>query len=146
MLPSRPYSTRNAMNIDFKKYFHDFLPLPSEDTSSIEEVINKCDFPFPQDYIDFLSEVGGGEGPIGRNNYLIIWPSCDLLNNNADYASFSFAIDYFLIGQDAADTAYAIKKSDGMIYEFGFLTNLNTDPAKRCGTNFLDFIRYLYFT
>jgi hypothetical protein len=124
------------MGNELKKYLSNFLPLPSEDLSIIREVIKELNFNIPQDYIDFLSEVDGGEGAIGRNSYLILWPSRDLLTNNADYNTASFANDYFLIGQDAADTAYGIKKSDGMIYEFGFLANLNTDPPKRCGTNF----------
>lgn len=133
------------MDPEFKRYLIDFLPLPSEDSSIILEVIKELNFNIPQDYIDFLSEVDGGEGAIGRNSYLILWPSRDLLTNNADYNTASFAHDYFLIGQDAADTAYGIKKSDGMIYEFGFLADLKTDPAEFCGITFLEFIRCLYF-
>jgi len=102
------------------------------------------DFSFPQDYVDFLSEFNGGEGPIGENSYLILWSANDLLPNNTGYDFESFAPGYFVIGQDAADTAYAIKKSDGMIYEFGFLANLETDPVKFCGSTFAEFIKYLY--
>ncbi len=133
------------MDPELKGYLIDFLPLQSEGASIIMEVTKGLNFNIQPDYIEFLSEVDGGEGAIGTNSYLILWPSGDLLANNADYNTASFANDYFLIGQDAADTAYGIKKSDGMIYEFGFLADLKTDPAEFCGITFLEFIRCLYF-
>lgn len=110
----------------------------------VGEFKNSADFELPSDYLDFMSKSNGGEGPVGKNSYLILVPMEEIMNDYKVYQTELFFPDYFVFGKDAADTAYVFEKKTSHIYAIGFLANLETDPPIFCGANFLEFFRYLY--
>lgn len=110
----------------------------------IKEFVHSVDFKLPSDYLDFISKSNGAEGPVGQNSYLILLSIEELMNDYKVYQTDLFFPDYFVFGQDAADTAYVIEKKTSHIHAIGFLANSETDPPEFCGTNFLEFLRYLY--
>ena len=132
------------MNNKIESYLSQLAKIPALNNEEFYDYINKLDVSLPNDYIEFMRECNGGEGPIGENGYLILWLINELLENNLDYNIESFASGFFVFGKDAANTAFAFEKKTGKIYEFGFMADLSTDPAKYCGDNFKDFLEYLY--
>lgn len=113
--------------------------------ASINELQEQTGFELPQDYIDLMKEFNGGEGEVGDNGWLCLFPIEDLLATNEDYGLLMEQIpDYFLFGKDAADTGYAFHKFNQTIHSFGLMSDFNTDPIEFCGNSFAEFAEYLY--
>lgn len=64
-------------------------------------------FILPADYVDFLRKSNGGEGFIGENAYLILWPVEQLLEMNSAYQTQEYAPGLLLIGSDGGGEAIA---------------------------------------
>jgi hypothetical protein len=114
-----------------------------------EAVINllkdQIQFDLPADYINLMREFNGGEGEIGENGWLCLFPLEDLIFVNNSYILLMEQIpDYFLFGKDAADTGYAFHKTEQTIHAFGLMSDFTTDTIEFCGDTFLDFLNYLY--
>lgn len=119
------------------------------DIGASEEVIKKLKeqitFELPEDYLELMKEFNGGEGELGENSWLCLFPIEDLTMTNLDYGLLMDQIpDYFLFGKDAADTGYAFHKNDQTIHSFGLMSNFDTDPIEFCGKSFFEFVEYLY--
>jgi len=113
--------------------------------NSIEEIQQHIGFELPSDYIDLMKEFNGGEGEIGENGWLCLFPIEDLIVTNKDYQLLMQHIsDYFLFGKDAADTGYSFHKTKQTFHSFGLMSNFKTDPVDFCGNSFSDFLEYLY--
>ncbi|HHV65435.1 MAG TPA: SMI1/KNR4 family protein [Peptococcaceae bacterium] len=93
-------------------------PPPSK--TDIEEFISNATFKLPAGYIEFLEESNGADICFD-NTYLLLWPLTDLFFLNQEYDVEVFAPNFFLIGSDGGDTAYAISKKTGYIYEMPFI-------------------------
>jgi hypothetical protein len=132
------------MSSEIELYTSQLDKLPPLNDEEFNDSLNHLDFEIPIDYIEFMKIFNGGEGPIGENGYLILWPIDELIQNNIDYEVQSFAPGFFVFAKDAADTAFAFEKATGKIYEFGLMANLMTDPPKSCGLDFKNFLEYLY--
>jgi len=92
-----------------------------------------------------MQEFNGGEGEIGENSWLCLFPIEELASINENYKILMLQIpDYFLFGKDAADTGYAFHKNKKSIHAFGLMSNFETDPIEFCGNNFVEFLEYLY--
>jgi len=113
--------------------------------SSIREVQAQIGFKLPPDYIDLMKKFNGGEGEVGKNGWLCLFPIEDLIVTNKDYQLLMQQIpDYFLFGKDAADTGYAFHKIRQTVHSFGLISDFKTDPIEFCGDSFSDFIEYIY--
>jgi SMI1 / KNR4 family (SUKH-1) len=113
--------------------------------ASINLLMEQIGFKLPQDYIDLMKEYDGGEGEVGENGWLCLFPIEDLLTINKDYDLVMEQIpEYFLFGKDAADTGYAFYKPNQSIHSFGLMSNFNTDPIQWCAKSFVEFAEYLY--
>ena len=53
--------------------------------SAIEEVVSRLPITLPADYLDFMRQSNGVEGPIGQSNYLVVWPIERVLQANENY-------------------------------------------------------------
>jgi hypothetical protein len=112
---------------------------------AIQDLQRQLDFELPDDYIDLVKECNGGEGEVGENNWLCLFPIEELIIVNRDYGILMQEIpDYFLFGKDAADTGFAFHKKMKTIHSFGLMSNFETDPIVFCGNTFLEFMEYLY--
>ena len=131
-------------NIDF--YFRDFVREPkgvSDET--ITKIESEVEFKFPKSYLEVMKQFNGGEGNIGNNSWLLLFPLEILKEVNEDYETLMTDIpDYFLFGKDAADTGYAFHKSNKTIHSFGLMSDFKTDPIEFCGNSFAEFVEYLY--
>jgi hypothetical protein len=92
-----------------------------------------------------MKDFNGGEGEVGENSWLLLFPINELREVNKDYNFLMDDIpDYFLIGKDAADTGYAFHKTNGTFHSFGLMSNFDTDPIEFLGDDFTAFLEYLY--
>jgi len=88
--------------------------------NEVEEFLKQIDFTLPIDFIDFFKEANGAD--ISTNEkYISLWPLTDMLELNEGYNVKEFAPDFFIFGSDGGDTAYAIEKQTGNIYEMPFI-------------------------
>ena len=88
----------------------------------IKEIQDQLDFLLPKDYVDVMKDFNGGEGGIGENSWLYLFPLEELLEQNHSYKLLMKEIpDYFLFGKDAADTGYAFHKQFHTIHSFGLM-------------------------
>lgn len=62
---------------------------------------DEMDFIFPEDFKEFLSIHGSGEGSIG-GNYLVIWDPDEFEELNEGYEVSKYAPDLVLFGSDGA--------------------------------------------
>ena len=108
----------------------------------IRELQQLFQFSFPQDYLEVLEEYNGGEGGVGEEGWLCLFPAKDLYDaNNTWYKLLMQDIpEYFLFGKDSADTGYAFHKHNHSYHAFGLMSNFETDGITFCGSNFLAFI------
>lgn len=111
----------------------------------IEEVQNKFGIRFPKQYFDFMLFCNGGEGSIGHNSYLVIWPIEQLVDLNKAYAVSDFTPGLIYFGSDGGDMAYAFdaREESFTIVEFPF-ESIKIDDAKLCGNTVDEFLKYLY--
>lgn len=148
------------MNDKLKYYLTDFLT--SEEGAPeelIEQLQKQLDFTLPKYYIRLMKEFNGGEGGIGDDSWLSLFPIDDLIQTNEDYHLYlmQYIPNYYLFGKDAADTGYAFHKQNETIHSFGLMSNFKrtnfigsvndfkTDSIEFCGNNFIEFIEYLYY-
>lgn len=113
--------------------------------TSINNLREEAGFELPHDYIDVMKDSNGGEGEVGENSWLSLFPLEELIATNENYQLVMEQIpDYFLFGKDAADTGYAFHKYNKTIHSFGLMSDFRTDPIEFCGNSFTEFIEYLY--
>ena len=119
--------------------------LPGVSESELNALQQELNFTLPEDYVNFMKEFNGGEGEVGENAWLNLFSIAELIETNKTYHLLMDDIpDYYLIGKDAADTGYAIHKSDQTFHAFGLMSDFETDPIIFCGASFEEFIEYLY--
>jgi hypothetical protein len=115
------------------------------DDFSFSELIEQLGFILPQSYVEWMKCHNGGEGEVGENSWLCLFPVEQLMSANKNYSLLMQQIpDYFLFGKDAADTGYAFHKQNGTFHSFGLMSNFKTDPIQFCGDDFVSFVEYLY--
>lgn len=114
-------------------------PAPSNEDFSF--FMNKMDFIFPDDLLEFLKASNGGE-IYGKENYVLLWPLSELFDLNIGYEVETFAPNFFIFGSNGGETAYAIEKSSGHIYSFPFIGMSNKEAVFFC-KNFNDFLNKL---
>ena len=104
----------------------------------IEIFLRQIDFKLPDGFINFFMETNGAD--INKNgHYIILWPLRAMIQLNRDYSVEEFAPDFFIFGSDGGDTAYAIEKQSGFIYEMPFI-GMSREEAVFCEKNFIAFV------
>ena len=93
------------MNI--KGYFSDF-DFRTAYTGATVQVVNGV--PLPKDYLDFMTEHNGGEGAVGDNAYMQLFPLEELEQVNKDYSVKEFLPEDCLIGSSMGGEFYGISK------------------------------------
>jgi hypothetical protein len=72
----------------------------------IAESERRLGFKFPAEYIKFLKHSNGGEGFIGGDAYLVLWPVEKLVEMNQSYEIEKDLPGLFIFGSDGAGEAY----------------------------------------
>ena len=111
-------------------------PPPIE--ADVELFLRNINFSLPQDFIEFYKEANGAD--INANEaYVILWPLTDLIQLNKDYNVERYAPEFFIFGSDGGDTAYAIEKETGYIFEMPFI-GMSKEEAVFKSRTFNEFI------
>jgi hypothetical protein len=90
------------------------------DQKSLKEFSSKVNFKLPQGYLEFMSNSNGAEGQLA-SSYFILWSIDELFDLNEQYHVDEFAPGFFIIGSDGGDTAFAIDKRTGELYDMPFV-------------------------
>jgi hypothetical protein len=64
---------------------------------------------FPPDYVAFMLESDGGEGGVGSEGYLQLWPIGTLVDQNAGYDTESFFPGFVFVGTNLGGEAIALR-------------------------------------
>ncbi len=113
--------------------------------AQINIIQQQLDFELPADFISVFKEFNGGEGEVGKNSWIELFPLEELIETNNAYSLLMDQVPHlFLFGKDAADTGYAFDKTKKTYHSFGLMSNFETDYIDFCGNNFQEFLEYLY--
>ncbi|UOE51296.1 SMI1/KNR4 family protein [Mucilaginibacter sp. SMC90] len=111
---------------------------PAPKKEDIDFFVRNVNFQMPVGFIDFFKESNGAD--INKNgDFILLWPITDMLELNEDYQVNEYAPEFFLIGSDGGDTAFAIEKSTGNVYEMPFI-GMSKDEAIFITNTFSDFL------
>lgn len=108
----------------------------------IQAVAASLGVPPPADYVAFMTESNGADGPIGQTGYLALWPIEQLVDLNRAYAVHEFAPELALFGSDGGDTAYAFEKRTGNIVSVPFV-GMAFEERALLGTSFVEFLEQI---
>ena len=117
-----------------------------ESPTNIDNILyfeQKYKFNLPKDYKDFLLHSNGGEGEIGENGYLRLFPIEELIEVNNDYSIFEYLNNILVFGSDGGGIGYAFDVSNDSIVEVDF-NSLNENDIFPLSENFDSFIEYLF--
>jgi hypothetical protein len=96
------------------------------------------------DYVGLMSYSNGLEGPIGKENYLALWPVDRLVKATQEYRVAAKLPGLLLIGSDGGDTGYALDVSaPGTVVVELSLSQLDADPIRVVGRSISEFLCYL---
>lgn len=107
-------------------------------TEEVEVFLKQVDFTLPEGFIEFFKEANGAEMST-EEKYFIFWALTEMMQLNKEYNVEEFAPEFFIFGSDGGDTAFAIEKSTGDIYEMPFIGMSKEDAIFR-GKSFTEFI------
>src|SRR5262245_14497856 len=75
--------------------------------SAIEQFEAESGVQLPEDYAQFLRDTNGGEGPMGRDAYVMLWRVEELSSMNKAYMVTLYAPGLLLFGSDGGGEAFA---------------------------------------
>jgi SMI1 / KNR4 family (SUKH-1) len=94
----------------------------------------------PESYSAFLRGANGGEGPIGEESYLILWPVDELPQHNRSYKpDREYAADLVFIGTDGGNEVFAFRRIDGTFVSAP-LIGMAPDEVQVRGATFQEFL------
>jgi hypothetical protein len=115
---------------------------PGVSPQQLEAIFTPLNFRPPDDYVGFMAETNGSEGPIGALGYLAIYSTQELLDCNAQTMTLEPGILFF--GTDRGGEGYAFEldtPSNGIVaVEFA---DLDRTRAKSMGKTFAEFLEML---
>lgn len=110
-------------------------PPTNEDVAFFLKQVN---FVLPVGFIDFFIGSNGAYITSGES-YVHLWALTNMFQLNKEYNVEEYAPDFFIFGSDGGDTAFAIEKVTGYIYEMPFI-GMSKDEAILRNKNFSGFI------
>jgi hypothetical protein len=107
-------------------------------TNQVDVFLEQIKFNLPKGFIDFFRETNGADISTDEK-YILLWALTDMAQLNKEYNVEEFAPDFFIFGSDGGDTAFAIEKSTGNIYEMPFI-GMSKEEAVFKNKTFTEFI------
>lgn len=104
------------MNVKLEDLMPDVEMKPPYPAADVDELIS--DFiavvgPIPHpDYVDLIRRHAGGAGPIGTQNYLVLWPIDDVVLQTTIFEKTARSSRLLLFAGDGGDTVFAFDRSD----------------------------------
>lgn len=122
---------------DFPDGFQLNPPATADEIAASEEELHVA---LPSAYREFLASASGGEGPIGDESYLILWPATGLAERNRGYkVDPEYAPDLLLIGTDGGNEVFAIRAGDGS-FVAAPLIGMSPDAVRTRGSTLQEFL------
>ena len=115
---------------------------PPAGEDAIEKAQDALGFRFPAEYADFLRMSNGGEGFLGPERYLMLWPVEELAESNQDYEVDAMAPGLVLFGSSGGGTAYAFERGSGAIVDLP-ITPLEGSRRRTLAAGFVEFLSVL---
>ncbi|TDN35738.1 hypothetical protein E4631_24405 [Hymenobacter sp. UV11] len=92
-------------------------PLPVAEYARQSHLLTK---PVPKEYLAFMQQHNGGEGPIGPEGYLALFSLEELVDWNTDWETNRGPLDCTIFASDRGNTVYAFNLT-GEIVEFDMI-------------------------
>jgi hypothetical protein len=108
-------------------------------TKEVESFLKEIKFKLSIGFIDFFKETNGADISSDQK-YILLWPLTDMIQLNKEYNVDVYAPEFFIFGSDGGDTAYAIEKKTGYIFEMPFI-GMSKEEAVIICQSFSDFIK-----
>jgi hypothetical protein len=106
----------------------------------INNFLKKVDFELPLGFIDFFKQSNGADINLDDGEFILFWPITEMFELNEDYNVNLYAPGFFLFGSNGGETAYAIEKQSGFIFEIPFVP-MSIELANLKSKTFTDFIK-----
>jgi len=107
---------------------------PPASSSGIRDLVARCDFTLPEEYLAFLRYSNGGEGHLSIEPwYFQLWSVDEVVSYNQDYCVEEFLPGFFAIGSSCGGEMLAIRKRDGSpcpIYMVPFIPMAESDAVQ----------------
>jgi hypothetical protein len=107
-------------------------------TKEVELFLKEIDFNLPTGFLEFFKEANGAELST-QEDFILLWPLTDMVQLNREYNVEEYAPGFFVFGSNGGDTAYAIQRNTGNIFELPFI-GMSKEEAKLKSKNFAEFI------
>jgi hypothetical protein len=108
---------------------------------AVAEIGRKLEIDWPADYVEFLTQIGGGAGWIGEI-YLQAWPPEELVPSNVDLNLAEFAPNLVGFGSDGGGELFAFDRSFDPPH-IVMTPMIGWGLVNDFGISFLDFLRGL---
>jgi hypothetical protein len=133
------------VQVSDERLFAEFKANPPASRALIAHAQATLSFLLPVDYVQFLQQMNGGEGSLGKA-YLALWRVEELGDRNVGYEVAEFAPGLFLFGSNGAGEAFAFDtRSDQFrIVAVPFIGMEDLRDAIVIATNFRTFLEALY--
>ena len=131
-------------HVSRENLFAEFDAKSPANPASVARLQSQLSFHLPADYVQFLEQMNGGEGFVGKN-YLMAWPVEDLIQYNKDYHVEQRAPGLFIFGSSGGGEAFAFdaRSTPPVIVAVPFIV-LNLEDAVVIAPNFTAFLQHLY--
>jgi len=128
-----------------QEFLENFQCRPPASPAAIAACEDQLGAKFPEDYVTFLRLANGGEGFVGENQPLILWPVEELTSINDGYHVHDYAPGLLIFGSNGGGDAYGFdtRSPEWPIVELPFV-GMSWSDATSVASSFEAFIKYLY--
>jgi hypothetical protein len=128
------------MNDVIARLTADMIKQPPVSASDATAIFAEFGVVPPADYLSFLSETNGAEGPVGESSYLTLWRVEEPVTNTSAYQVEEFAPELVLIGSDGGDTAYGLTRGSPTRFIAVPFIGMASDQSEELGRTFQEFL------
>lgn len=126
------------------RIFSRFNGNPPVDLGRVEQFESIAGITLPRDYVEFLCRFNGGEGFIGPNAYVMLWPLTELEELNKAYQAEERIPGLLIFGSDGGGEAFAFDtRSPRMPVVSVPFVGMELDLARPIGNSFKNFLEEL---
>ena len=86
----------------------------------VNDFLRGISFSVPVGFMEFYRQANGADVNSDKS-YTILWALTEMVQLNESYGVEEYAPEFFIFGSDGGDTAFAIEKSSGKIFEMPFI-------------------------
>ena len=100
------------MNDNLDRLLPDFEMLPAAPADEVADFLKIVGDVPHRDYLEFMVRHNGGDGPVGKEGYLRLWPLDQVVAGTEEYGALDFAPGLLLFGGSGGNEAFAFDRHD----------------------------------